>query len=426
MSFPEDFLHYVWKFRQFKQQQLLTADGTSVEILSAGMHNKNAGPDFENAKVRLGDTVWVGNIEIHLNSSDWQRHGHHTDPAYDSVILHVVFNHDQEQYRKDNTAVPVLELKDVIPEGLYLRYHDLTAGLNWIACQAAVGSVDRLYISNWLSRVLFERLEERSRSVRELVQEYRGNWDDAFYVILARNFGFKVNAVPFEMLARSLPVQLFGRHKDNALQIEALIFGQAGLLDETFGEEYPNRLKSEYLFLKKKYNLQTGEGSVWRYLRLRPQNFPTLRLAQFSALMVKADSLFSKILEARNVASLSELFYRLPVNDYWKNHYRFGVAVKPFSNQIGTNSVNNILINTIALFLFCYGKTMGRNSLVNRAVELLEVLPPESNQTLTRFKEAGIETNNAFSSQALLQLKRSYCDKKRCLECGIGIKVLNR
>lgn len=425
MSFPEDFLHYVWQFRQFKQQDLFSTDGIFLEILSPGIHNKNAGPDFENAKIRIGDTVWAGNVEIHLNSSDWQKHGHVSDQAYENVILHVVFNHDHEQFRKDGTRIPVLELKTLIPEGLHTRYQELMSNMDWIACASNVRTVDSFHISSWLSRVIVERLEERSKTIHILLEEFKGSWDDAFYVVMARNFGFKINAVPFEMLARSLPQSILGKHKNSPTAIEALIFGQAGFLNDVLDDPYHARLKTEYRFLKKKYSLQTVDKYLWKFLRLRPQNFPTVRLAQFSALVLKSNHLFSKILEITDTSSLKSLFTDLPVNDYWKNHYRFGVTVQSAGNQIGAGSINNILVNTIALFLFSYGKNIGKSAYVYRAIELLEALPPEDNRVVRMFSGTGIESKSAFASQALLQLKKSYCENKRCLQCGIGTKLLN-
>ncbi|HEY0897715.1 MAG TPA: DUF2851 family protein [Sphingobacteriaceae bacterium] len=425
MPFPEDFLHYLWKFRLFNQSALLTIGGEELKILNVGRHNKNAGPDFENAQIRIGDTLWAGSVEIHINSSDWQKHHHDRDAAYENVILHVVYHHDQDQFRRDGSQIPVLELKELIPEGLSTRYQELMLNMNWIACQAKIATVDPLHTSNWLSRVLVERLEEKSKAVQSLLEEFKGSWDDAFYVILARNFGFKLNAVPFEMLARSLSRQILDRHKSNPLQIEALIFGQAGFLHDTFVEQYPNQLRSEYVFLKNKYELEPLDRYLWKFLRSRPQNFPTVRLAQFAALINRSSRLFSKVLEARDSGVLMELFSNLPVHPYWTDHYRFGVTSKPYPHQMGTTSVQNILINTVALFLFMYGRNMGRNSFVNKAVHLLESLPLEHNQVIERFKETGIEMKGAFSSQALLQLKKAYCDEKQCLNCGIGTKLLS-
>lgn len=249
--------------------------------------------------------------------------------------------------------------------------------------------------------------------------------DDAFYVVLARNFGFKVNALPFEMLARSLPQQILARHKNNALQIEALVFGQAGFLSTEVSDEYPLRLQKEYLFLKKKYDLEPIDRFLWKFLRMRPQNFPTLRLAQFCALIVKSSHLFSKILEIQSVEEVRKFFRDTPVNPYWHTHYRFDIPANVNSAQTGDQSIDNILINTVSLFLFAYGKNMNTPKTVNLALELLEVLPAEENNITSKFKTTGVKISEAFTSQAVLQLKKSYCDKKKCLHCGIGNRLLN-
>lgn len=425
MPFPEDFLHYLWKFRLFDQQALVTVQGEEVRVLSLGIHNRNAGPDFENAKIQIGGTLWAGSVEIHLNSSDWQRHHHDVDPAYENVILHVVYQHDQDQFRADGSVIPVLELRTRIPEGLSSRYQELMSNMDWIACQKQLRTVDPFITRTWLSRVLVERLEEKANSIQLLLQEFKGSWDDAFYVTLARNFGFKLNALPFEMLARSVPRQILARYKNNSDHVAALLFGQAGFLNEEFKDAYPLELQREYGFISKKYGLQTLDRYIWKFLRSRPQNFPTLRLAQFSALVVSSNYLFSKVLETSATGGFRELFSNLSVHPYWKDHYRFGVTSKGNTNQIGESSVNNILINTVAPFLFSYGKNMGRSSLVNKALQLLETVPLENNQITERFRETGIELKSAFTSQALIQLKRSYCDEKKCLNCGIGTKLLN-
>ncbi len=426
MLFTEDVLHYVWKFRLFNQQDIKTTGDETLEIISAGIHNKHAGPDFENAKIRIGTTLWAGNIEIHLRSSGWIKHNHQHDEAYDNVILHVVHHHDKTILRTNGTEIPVLVLKNLIPLHIIHNYSQLMQGLNWIPCEKLVSNIDSFHIENWLSRVLVERLEEKSAIVNATLLEYKGSWDDAFYIILARNFGFKVNAIPFELLARALPQQILARHKNNHLQIEALIFGQAGFLNGKLKDEYAEKLKQEYQFLQKKYTLVFVDKYIWKFMRLRPQNFPTIRLAQFAALVIKSNHLFSRILEIKDVKQIKQLFYDLPVNPYWETHYRFDTETVNSSTTLGEQSVNNILINTVALFLFAYGKSTDNEHYINRAIALLEHISAETNQIINRFKQIGIEADKAFTSQALLQLKSSYCDTKKCVHCGIGIKLINR
>lgn len=425
MSFPEDFLHYLWKFRLFSQQELKTSLGEILEIMTVGIHNKNAGPDFENAKIRIGDTLWAGNVEIHLRSSDWERHRHQLDEAYENVILHVVGQHDQKIFRTDGTEIPVFVLGELIPPNIAANYNRLIECMNWIPCEKQLIHVDQFHIKNWLSRVLIERLEEKSDTVNDILLEFKGSWDDAFYIVLARNFGFKTNAVPFEMLARSLPQQLLARYKNSPLQIEALILGQSGFLSGDFKEEYPQALKKEYQFLEKKHSLKPIDKYLWKYMRLRPQNFPAIRLAQFAALILKSNHLFSRILDEKDVKMIIRMFNNLPINSYWQTHYRFEVECAKSSGHLGEQSVNNILTNTVAVFLFAFGKKTGSEIYMNRSLSLLENLSPEINGVINRFKEIGVHAENAYFAQSLMQLKKSYCDQKKCLSCGIGTKLLN-
>lgn len=425
MPFPEDFLHYLWKFRLFDWKDLHTTSKDPVEIISTGIHNKNAGPDFEHARIRIGETVWVGNVEIHLYSSDWDKHQHSSDKAYDNVILHVVFQHDKTLFRSDGSEIHTMEMNHRIPSGVQARYEELMLNMNWIPCEKHIGRVDEFHVKSWLARVLTERLEEKAQTVNIILNEYKGSWDDAFYVMLARNFGFKINALPFEMLARSLPQQILARHKQNDLQIEALIFGQSGFLNDKTDDNYAKALQNEYRHLRKKYSLKPLDKFLWKFLRLRPQNFPTIRLAQFAALVIKSSHLFSGIIETGDLTSLRGLFTNLPVNLYWKTHFRFNKETGPISAQIGEDAINNILLNTVSLFLYSYGKYTGNEYYAGRSLALLESLPSEINQVTRRFNETGINSEYADSSQALLQLKKYYCDEKKCLNCGIGIQLLN-
>lgn len=426
MPFAEDFLHYIWKYRLFRQQILTTTAGLQVEIINTGIHNHNAGPDFENSRIRIGDTIWAGNTEIHLRSSDWERHKHHSDRAYNNVILHVVYICDTEVFRENGSSVQQLCIENLIPETVIENYEQLMAGLNWIPCEKQIHLIDPFHIKSWLSRVLIERLQHKSESLKDILKEYKGSWNEGFYVMLARNFGFKTNALPFEMLARSLPQQTLSKHKNNALQIEALVFGQAGFLEQKFTDHYPLQLKREYVFLKKKYSLQPVDHFTWKYMRLRPTNFPGVRLAQFAALIFKSNHLFSRILELKSAADISNMFADLPMNSYWNTHYRFDIISEESVKQIGNQSINNILINTVAVSLFAFGRHTAQQIFVDRAIELLENIPAESNNVINRFNQIGFKPENADHTQALIQLKQAYCDPKKCLHCGIGIKLLKQ
>jgi len=426
MLFTEDFLHYVWKFKLFNMRELQTTQGENIEILSAGLHNFNSGADFQNARLRIGDTLWAGNVEIHLSSADWHKHKHTNDDAYKNVILHVVYKHNEEIITPDGKPLATLELQNRIPPDLYLRYHELTYGNQQIIpCEGSIKTVKPLSIQNWLTRVLVERLQKKSEAVISTLQLNRGDWEETFYQFLAANFGFKVNALPFELLAKSLPQNILAKHKNSALQIEALIFGQAGLLNDEFTDGYPQKLKAEYGFLQKKYALQPIEKHLWKFMRLRPQNFPTIRLAQFTALVLQANHLFSKILETQSIPDLRKLFSNIVVNEYWISHYRFDAESKPAVKTFGDASVDLLLLNTVSVFLYSYGSYHGQQQYTDRSLQLLEDLPVEHNNIVDDFKDLGIKAKSAFESQALLELRNSYCNHKKCLQCGVGNQILN-
>ncbi|RYY34603.1 MAG: DUF2851 family protein [Sphingobacteriaceae bacterium] len=425
MLITEDFLHYVWKFRLFNRLNLQTVEGEPLEVFSAGMHNKDSGPDFHNARIRIGETVWAGNVELHLSSSAWQQHGHTHDKAYDNVILHAVYRDDAPVTLPNGRRVPTLELHNRIAPELYQRYHNLIFGNRaFIPCEANFNVVDSLTMGNWLSRILVERLEKRSAAVLASLALNRGDWEETFYQYLAANFGFKVNALPFELLAKSLPQIILAKHKNNPLQIEALIFGQAGFLEGEHTDDYPHKLKTEYNFLQKKHGLTPVDRHLWKFMRMRPQNFPTIRLAQFAALIIRSNHLFSKVIEIKNIAALRALFTNIEVNEYWETHYRFDAESAPSSKNIGQSSIDVILLNTLALFLFSYGKQQQQQYFISRSLKLLENLPAENNHVITDFSNLGLKINSAFETQALLELKNSYCDNKKCLDCGVGNKIL--
>jgi hypothetical protein len=426
MLFTEDFLHYVWKFRLFNRIDLQTTEGEELEVFSAGLHNTHSGPDFQNARIRIGQTTWAGNAELHLFSSDWQRHGHTTDNAYDNVILHVVYRDDEPLFRTDGRRVPTLELEDRISPDLHNRYHQLVFGNQTIIpCEGTIAKIDGITLQNWLTRILVDRLEKRSEAVIAALDMNRGDWEETFYQFLAANFGFKTNALPFELMAKSLPQNILAKNKNNAMQIEALIFGQAGFLTGGLQDDYPRSLKKEFDYLSKKYTLQPIESHLWKFLRMRPQNFPTIRLAQFAALVVQSNHLFSKILEITEVKDLRQLFANSQINEYWETHYRFDKQSKATVKTLGQKSIDTILLNTVVLFLFSYGRHMKLQHFVSRALKLLENIPAEQNNITTDFATLGISINTAFESQALLELKNTYCDYKKCLQCGVGIKILN-
>jgi len=426
MHFAEDFLHFVWRFRLFKHADLRCTDGQALKILSPGILNTHAGPDFSAAKIRIGNIDWIGHVEIHIRSSDWHLHGHQDNSYYDSVILHVVDQHDQAVFRRDGTEVPVLVVNGLLPDEVLYRYQKLVGSGCKFPCEVQMSGVNPFVVRSFLSRLVVERLAEKSVGVFERLERSKGDWNDAFYYFLAKTFGFKVNAVPFELLAGSIGLQIFGKHSNHALQIEALVFGQAGFLEGDFQEAYPIALKREYGFLRHKYQLKTGDVSLWKFLRMRPQNFPTIRLAQFAALIFKSDRLFSKVLASDSLTELFGFFTDLPVASYWQNHYHFNKTTKHVKLQPGKQSIYAILVNTVCLFLFCYGKYTDQQEYIDRGLDLLEEIPAEENAIIAAYRAAGVEIDSAFVSQGILQLNKNYCCEKKCLNCGIGIKILNK
>lgn len=419
----ESFLHYLWRTRRFDHRELLTTEGQPIEIQYPGEQNTHAGPDFFNARLCLDGTLWAGNVEMHLKSSEWLAHGHNADPAYDSVVLHVVLKEDFPVLRQNGGRIPCLELEGRIPPRLLESYERLEQEQDWIPCKPLFAEVPAIIKSNWLDRLMVERLEMKTSLIETALLATENHWDEAFYRLLAHNFGLKVNAEPFETLARCTPLRLLARHKTNLAQLEALLFGQAGLLQRDFQDDWPQLLAREYRHLQHKYGLIPMDASFWKFLRLRPANFPTVRIAQFAALMQHATHLYSNILEINHLKELYPLF-SIHTSCYWNDHYQFDKASVTQEKLLGKPFVNLLAINTIAPFLFHYGKIRQVEIYQKRALALLESIPPEENHLLEGWAGLGQKAVNAFQSQALIQLKTRYCDGKRCLECAIGNAVL--
>lgn len=417
----ESILHYVWQNKLFVSQEIKTTDGERVEIIDVGRINTDAGPDFFNAKIKIGDTLWAGNVEIHTASSEWNKHNHQQDKAYDSVILHVVLQADSDVYRIDGTKIPQLELK--FPQQIETNYELLFSQQKWIPCADKIDQVPSIVIQSWKNALLTERLEQKMSAIESLLDENNRHWEEAFYITLARSFGFGTNSQAFESLAKSLPLSVLGKHKDQLFQLEALLFGQAGLLDLETYDDYSANLKKEYEFLRAKYELNPLEKSQWKLLRLRPDNFPHVRIAQFAALIHSSTKLFSKITENPNLAYIRTLF-AYETSTYWKANYLFGRESKVRTKRLGEQSINGLIINTVVPFLFCYADQKKNDDLKDRALQILEQLESEQNAIITGWRSLGLHVDNAFDSQSLLQLKKSYCDEKKCLRCRIGHKIL--
>lgn len=422
-SMKEEFLHYIWKYELYRSNSLKNQNQEKVEILNQGTHNSDSGPDFFNAKIKINKTVWAGNIEIHVNSSDWYLHNHHKDKAYDNVIMQVVYNHDKEIIRTNGQLIPTFELR--FDKDLLNNYEALINNESWIPCQNDIGKVDSFTIQNWLEKLAIERLEDKAEAINKFLEQTNNSWETAFYYQLARNFGFNLNSDPFELLAKSLPLGYLAKHKDNLFQIEVLLLGQAGFLNNESGDEYYESLKKEYRYLQKKFKIEPIEKHLWKFLRSRPGNFPTVRIAQFAKLIYSSTSLFSKILEASTINDLYALFIVKP-SDYWLNHYILNKESIKKLKPIGKSAVDIILINTVIPFLFIYGKAKGLPDLQERAISLLGNLKPEKNAIIIKWGELGLKAASAFETQALIQLKNKYCNSKNCLNCQAGNYIIRK
>lgn len=419
----EAFLQYVWRFGLFDNQGLTTLDGDPVEIVDLGELNYDAGPDFFNARIRIGETLWAGNIELHLKTSDWQRHNHQANPAYNNVVLHVVGESDGTAVTHSGRSLPEIVLLPRIRSDVAANYQEMQRSNQWVACQPRIKEVAPILIDNWVTRLVIERLQRKSQGLLETLEHTQQDWAETFYQALARNFGFKTNAEPFEQLSRILPFRHLARHRDQRIQVEALLFGQAGFLEEDLEEEHYLELQREYRHLRRKLNLQPMEKSTWKFARLRPSNFPTVRLAQFAQVVFNWDVLFSKVLEAPGQQELTRLF-QVEAGEYWQTHYTFGKPVRKRPKRLGEAAVQNILVNTVAPFLFIYGRQRGVEELENRSLDLLEGLPPEDNSIIRKWQEIGIGAGTAFRTQGLLELKNEYCNRKNCVNCTIGNRLL--
>lgn len=417
----ESILHYVWQYRLFEATQLTTTRGDSVEVIDPGKLNTDAGPDFFNAKLKIDDTLWAGNIEIHNQSVDWEKHNHQNDKAYDNVILHVVQKADVDVFRSNGELIPQMEL--AVPVDIQTRYDDLITSRKWIACEDKIHQVPSILISSWKTTLLTERLERKVAAIETMLSQSQNHWEDAFYISLARSYGFSTNSHAFEAMARSLPLAVLAKHKDNIFQLEALLMGQAGFLEKPVEDKYPLELQKEYRFLQTKYGLNPIEVSQWKLLRLRPENFPTIRLAQFASLIHRSSKLFSLILETPDCQDLRKLF-DTEVSEYWQKHFLFGRESRVSRKIMGNKSIDILLINTVIPFIFAWGKKKNDENRTEQAIRLLEEIKPESNSIVHRWEKLGINCKSAFDSQALLELKKNYCEEKKCLLCRIGHKVL--
>ena len=421
----EAFLHYLWQHRLFDNTNLRSDDGCPVEIVKPGHLNTDAGPDFFNAQLRIDGMLWSGNVEIHIHASDWRRHNHHNDPSYDSCILHVVYVNDTSTLRMDGTRIPAIELKNRFQAGLWDNYLKLIGTHGWVSCQQRLNEISDQTKNLVFDRMIAERMEEKCKMILISLKGNKDDWEECFYQYLSRNFGFQLNAMPFEMLARSLPLKYIRKEGDFRENIEALLFGQAGMLNNSSEDEYEKKLAIIYSHLAKKYSLKNIPFSAWKFLRLRPVNFPAVRIAQLSAILWKSTYLFELFSEAGSLNKISAMLSAKP-SDYWNTHYHFGKAAGYKEKKIGETSVNNILINTCIPFLYAFGKYNGNRQLSENAIVMLKELAAEENHLISKWKETGMKASSAYDSQALLQLKIVHCSEKKCLTCIIGNQLINR
>jgi hypothetical protein len=422
-SMNEDFLSYIWLNQLYQADELFTSSGEPLVVLNPGMPNADAGPDFFDARIKKGSTLWAGNVEIHVRSSDWIRHGHSQNPAFDNVILHVVGHHDVPVHLKDGSLLATLEMK--FDNRLLENYRKLMQSEQWIPCQGEIKGIPPAILLSWLDRLAAERLDMKSEAVLQALESTKNDWEETFYRFLARSFGMRLNALPFEMLASSTPLRYLLRHRENIQHLESMLFGQAGFLEKDVDDEYHKELKRDYLFFRSKFSLKPMEGYVWKFLRLRPLNFPTLRIAQLASLISSKQGLFSAILECAHPKQMIELLEVQP-SEYWLHHYQFGNPSPGRMKKPGRQLLHSVIINAVVPVLFSYGRVVSGEKHKQLAFELLQEIPPESNSVITRWKENSVFARNAMETQSLLHLKRVYCSARRCLTCSIGNHIMIR
>ena len=427
----EQLLHYVWKHKMLPLQEMKTTKGLHIEVIDSGLHNMNSGPDFFNAKIKIDDTLWVGNVEIHDKASDWYLHKHDKDERYNNVILHVCGDIDMEVKNQNGDCIPQLQLD--VPEHVTQHYAELLSTDKYPPCYKIIPELSNLMVHSWMSALQTERLEQKTDAIINRVEQCNGSWEAGFFVTLARNFGFGINGDAFEHWALSIPLNDVAHHRDNLFQIEAIFMGQAGLMDLdtvpakyheiAIADGYFNKLKDEYTYLKHKFGLQQIDSNMWRFLRLRPQNFPHIRISQLANMYYTAKCSISQIVECDTVKEAMNTMHT-GVTEYWETHYTFGSESEKNEKHISPFSLNLLMINTVIPVLFAYGRHQSKEKYCDRAFDFLEQLKAENNHIVRMWKECGLNVENAGDSQALIQLKNEYCDKKNCLRCRIGYEYL--
>ena len=419
----EDFLHYLWKLKKFETLNLQTTKGEQVVIQNVGTHNYHTGPDFFNAQLIIAGQLWAGNVEIHIKSSDWYVHNHEVDPNYDNVILHVVWEHDTPVFRKDNSEIPTIQLKNYVSQVALNNYAKLfNSKLTWINCENTIANVNPFIVTNWLERLFFERLESKAKAFEAILKASNNNWEAVLFKLLAKNFGLKVNGDAFFSLANSFDFSVVRKQQSNLQSLEALFFGQANMLEDDIQEAYYIALQKDYAFLKQKFKIDNTSVSPFQFFRLRPPNFPTIRLSQLANVYHMHHNLFSKVIASDSVADIYKLF-SVSTSPFWESHYTFDKVSSARKKHITKSFVDLLLINTIIPLKFCYAKQQGK-SIEEEIVNLMQQLNPEKNGIVDKFASLKVVSESALESQAIIQLKNLYCDKNRCLKCAIGNTIL--
>ncbi|RVT77674.1 DUF2851 family protein [Flavobacterium sufflavum] len=420
----EDFLHYLWRFKKFDTLHLKTSNGQEITIINVGQYLEQAGPDFFNAQIIIENQKWAGNVEIHLKSSDWYVHHHEKDAAYENVILHVVWEHDTEVFRKNNSEIPVLELKGYVDKEVLTNYQRLVTPKSWVFCEKQLGDLDDFVLKNWQERLFFERLERKSKAIYELLEQTNRDWEAVLFCMLAKNFGLNTNGETFLKIAKAIPFSIIRKESFEVENLEALLFGKSALLDLEKEDAYFKDLKFRYFYLLHKYQLEPDNEGQLQFFKHRPDNFPTIRLSQLAHLYHLHQNLFSKINSISSITAIYQLF-QVSTSAYWETHYQFDKVSPKKSKKLSKSFVDLLLINTIIPIQFAYAKSLGKEVAEDLMAMLVEVAP-EKNAIIDKFDSFGIKSGNSFETQSLLQLKNEYCAGGRCLDCAIGIELLKK
>ena len=418
----EDFLHYIWKFKKFDSLNLKTSSHEEITIINVGQYLELAGPDFFNAQIRIGDQKWAGNVEIHIKSSDWYAHNHEIDSGYENVILHVVWEHDAAVFRSDNSEIPVLEIKNYVDHKMVLSYQSLLTPKSWIFCEKQIKEIDQFTLKNWQERLFFERLERKSKPIFELLNQSNSDWEAVLFILLAKNFGLNTNGQTFMKIAQSIPFSVIRKESYEVENLEALIFGMAGLFEVDKEDVYFKNLKFRYFYLLQKYQLDHIILNPVQFFKHRPDNFPTIRLSQLANLYHLHQNLFSKISELKS-SNKSYTIFQVSASTYWQNHYQFDKESPKKKKVLSKSFIDLIMINTIIPLQFAYAKSIGKEG-AEDLINLLNEVSAEKNAIIDKFDSFGIKSKNAFETQSLLQLKNEYCNLSRCLDCSVGMELL--